>query len=143
MKLTVGTVFESKAALVHCTSTPSYNPITKSIEVDTKALTPNLVPKCGSKVPVWHGSTKKGYADVRNEDPDRAYSLWMITEVETDPHGCGSTSMVNYGHTEVWARHFYKAKRISFTGADHDSGETLSFSSSGFYVKDLQVFDME
>lgn len=138
MKLTVGTIFQSKLSLIHCLSSASYNPGTDSIEIDVTSLTPNLSPKASSRVPVWHGSTKKGFVDVQNDNHDRASSIWEVTEVETDPTGCGSTSMINYGKTSVWARHYYKAKRINLDGSQHESGETVSFSSSGTIIKDLQ-----
>lgn len=141
MKLEVGSYIQSESALIHCLSEASYNPHEQAIEVDTKTLRPNILPKItkhGTKEPVWHGKTKKGWVDVRNDDPSRALSIWEITEAKTDPHGCGSTSMANYGRTEMWARYFYKAKRVNIDGSDHPSNEVLSFSSAGsFIVKDL------
>lgn len=141
MKLEVGSYIQSESALIHCLSEASYNPDTGSVDIDTKTLKPNILPKItkhGTKVPVWHGQTKKGWADVRNDDPSRALSIWEITEAKTDPHGCGSTSMANYGRTEMWARYFYKAKRVNIDGSDHPSNEMLSFSSSGtFIIKDI------
>ena len=63
MKLEVGSYIQSEASLIHCLSTASYNPDEQAIEVDTKTLRPNILPKItkhGTKEPVWYGKTKKG-----------------------------------------------------------------------------------
>lgn len=136
----VGDHFQSNKALIRCLSQATYNPGTGMIDIDDKLLTPNIVDsdRVGASESVWHGRTKVGHCDLRNNTETRALSLWEIIEVKTDPNGCGNSHQIS-GMSISWARHFCRAKRINIDGTDHKSKEVLLFSNSGHnLVKDYR-----